>query len=76
MSTNEIELLFDRSYPGALMLIFKSTNGRCELHGGYMYTSAELEEVSAMWNNAQVDAVIIYNNPRSVRRPNYRIQLE
>lgn len=55
------------SYPGAIMILFKSMDGRVELHGSYMHTSAELEQVSTIWNT-QIDAMVIYNNPRSVFR--------
>lgn len=51
------------SYPGAIMIMFKTTTGRVEIHGNYMHTSAELEENSTIWNNAHIDALVIHNNP-------------
>lgn len=53
------------SYPGALMILFKTKNGKSELHGGYMYTSAELEENQTLWN-AEIDALIIHKHQQSV----------
>lgn len=47
------------------MMMFKTTDGGVELHGGYMHTSDELEENSAMWN-VEIDAIVFHNNPRSV----------
>lgn len=52
---------YSRSYPGALMILFKSRSGQVELHGGYMSTSAELEENLTMWNE-KIDAVVFYND--------------
>lgn len=52
------------SYPGALMLVFKDQNGRVEMHGGYMHTSAELEETSTTWNHMEIDSLILHKTPR------------
>lgn len=34
---------FCSSYPGAMMIVIKTPDGRVEMHGNYMHTSAELE---------------------------------
>lgn len=54
---------FCSSYPGAMMIVIKTPDGRVEMHGNYMSTSAELEENSTIWNSARVDALVIINNP-------------